>query len=48
MKELQLVFQQGGDLQRLVIEENNRDKTVITFSNMKKNTGLSEKDFHLD
>jgi outer membrane lipoprotein carrier protein len=48
MKELQLVFQQGGELQRLVIEENNRDKTVITFSNMKKNTGLSEKDFHLD
>jgi len=48
MKELQLVFQQGGALKRLVIEENNRDKTVITFSNMKKNTGLSEKDFHLD
>lgn len=48
MKELQLVFQQGGELKRLIIEENNRDKTVITFSNMKKNTGLSEKDFHLD
>ena len=48
MKELQLVFQQGGVLKRLVIEENNRDKTVITFTNMKKNTGLSEKDFHLD
>jgi outer membrane lipoprotein carrier protein len=48
MKELQLLFQQGGELKRLVIEENNRDKTVITFSNMKKNTGLSEKDFHLD
>jgi outer membrane lipoprotein carrier protein len=48
MKELQLVFQQGGELKRLVIEENNRDKTVITFSNMKKNTGLREKDFHLD
>ncbi|RQW82312.1 MAG: outer membrane lipoprotein carrier protein LolA [Geobacter sp.] len=48
MKELQLVFQQGGVLKRLVIEENNRDKTVITFTNMKTNTGLSEKDFHLD
>ena len=48
MKELQLVFQQGGELKRLVIEENNRDKTTITFSNMKKNTGLSEKDFNLN
>lgn len=48
MKELQLFFQPGGELKRLVIEENNRDKTVITFSNMKKNTGLTEKDFQLD
>jgi len=48
MKELQLVFLQGGELKRLIIEENNRDKTVITFSKMKKNTGLSEKDFRLD
>ncbi|MRR55932.1 MAG: outer membrane lipoprotein carrier protein LolA [Deltaproteobacteria bacterium] len=48
MKALQLVFQQGGELRRLIIEENNRDKTVITFSRMKKNTGLSEKDFRLD
>ncbi|MHC1696997.1 MAG: outer membrane lipoprotein carrier protein LolA [Geobacteraceae bacterium] len=48
MKELQLVFQQGGALKRLIIEENNRDTTVITFSRMKKNTGMSEKDFRLD
>ncbi|MRR06282.1 MAG: outer membrane lipoprotein carrier protein LolA [Deltaproteobacteria bacterium] len=48
MKELQLFFQPGGSLKRLVIEENNHDKTVITFSRMKKNTGLSEKDFQLD
>lgn len=48
MKELQIVFQQGGMLKRLVIEENNRDTTVITFSKMKKNCGLSEKDFLLE
>jgi outer membrane lipoprotein carrier protein len=48
MKELQLVFLQGGGLKRLVIEENNRDKTTITFSNMIRNSGLSEKDFRLD
>jgi outer membrane lipoprotein carrier protein len=48
MKELQLVFQQGGALKRLIIEENNRDKTVITFSRMKKNTDLSVNDFLLD
>lgn len=48
MKELQIVFQQGGRLNRLVIEENNRDMTVITFSKMKKNCGLSENDFLLE
>jgi outer membrane lipoprotein carrier protein len=48
MHELQLFLQPGGKLKRLVIVENNRDKTVIIFSNMKKNTGLSEKDFQLD
>jgi len=48
MKELQLVFQQGGELKRLIIEENNRDKTVITFSRMKKNANLSVNDFLLD
>jgi len=48
MKELLLIFRKDGTLKQLAIEENNRDKTVITFSRMKKNAGLIEKDFRLE
>jgi len=48
MKELELSFLEDGRLKKLVIEENNRDKTVITFHKMKKNIGLTEKDFRLE
>ncbi len=48
MKELQLVFRKDGKLKQLVIEENNRDKTVISFSKVTKNAGLKEKDFRLE
>jgi len=48
MKALELTFREDGRLRRLVVEENNRDRTVITFHRMKKNTGLTEKDFQLE
>jgi outer membrane lipoprotein carrier protein len=48
MKELELSFLEDGRLKKLVIEENNRDRTVITFHRMKKNTGLTDKDFRLE
>ena len=48
MKELQLVLQQDGRPKRLVIEEQNRDRTVMTFRNVKKNVGLTEKDFKIE
>lgn len=47
MKELQVTFREDGRLIRLVIEENNGDRTVIGFRNVKKNTGLTDKDFQL-
>jgi outer membrane lipoprotein carrier protein len=48
MKEIQLSLSQDGRLRRLVLEENNRDRTVITFDRMKKNVGLTEVDFRLE
>jgi len=48
LKGLELTFLEGGRLKKLVIEENNRDRTVITFHRMKRNTGLTEKDFRLE
>jgi outer membrane lipoprotein carrier protein len=48
MKEIQLSLWQDGRLKRIVLEENNRDRTVIIFHHMKKNTGLPERDFRLE
>ncbi len=48
MKEIQLSLWQDGRLKRLVLEENNRDRTVIIFHHMKKNAGLTERDFRLE
>lgn len=47
MKELSVTFREDGRLVRLVIEENNGDRTEIGFRNVKKNTGLTDKDFQL-
>lgn len=46
VKELQILLQTDGRPKRLVIEEQNRDRTVMTFRNVKKNVGLSEKDMN--
>lgn len=48
LKVLELTFLEAGRLKKLVIEENNRDKTVITFHRMKRNAGLTDKDFRLE
>jgi outer membrane lipoprotein carrier protein len=47
LKELLVVFREDGRLVRLVIEENNGDRTVIGFRNVRKNIGLKDKDFQL-
>jgi outer membrane lipoprotein carrier protein len=48
MKTVQVQFLENGALQKIVIEENNRDKTSITFMDVKKNLGLTERDFLLE
>ena len=41
-------FMADGRLQRLIIEERNGDRTTLKFSRVRKNVGLTAKDFTLD
>jgi len=48
VREMTLVFMDDGRIRRLVIEEQNGDRNTIIFRTMKKNVGLTEKDFRLE
>jgi outer membrane lipoprotein carrier protein len=48
IKELTIAFQEDGTVRRLVITEQNGDRSSMTFKKVRRNVGLSEKDFRLD
>ncbi|TWJ18996.1 LolA family protein [Geobacter argillaceus] len=48
VRELVLAFLEDGTLRRLVIEERSGDRSSITFKRLKRNQGLSERDFRLE
>lgn len=48
IKELTIVFQEDGTIRRLTINEQNGDRSSMTFKKVKRNTGLTDKDFRLD
>lgn len=48
VKELRITLYDDGRPKRLAIEEQNRDRTVITFHRVRKNVGLSDKDFRIE
>jgi outer membrane lipoprotein carrier protein len=48
IKELLITFQEDGTIRRLVITEQNGDRAAMTFKKVRRNTGLTEKDFRLD
>ncbi len=48
VRELTLSFQEDGTLRRLVIVERSGDRALMTFKRMKRNQGLSERDFRLE
>jgi len=47
VKELAITFQADGIIRKVVINEQNGDKTTMTFRKFKKNIGLSESDLSL-
>jgi len=48
VRELRLVFDDGGRIKSLSITERNSDRTVIRFKNLRRNTGLNEQDFQVE
>lgn len=48
IRELVVTFQEDGTVKRLVIRERNGDRAVMTFRKVRRNVGLTEKDFKLD
>jgi len=48
VKELKLTLSADGRIKGLAIEEQNRDRTLLTFHRMRKNVGLTEKDFRVE
>ncbi|HEY6007956.1 MAG TPA: outer-membrane lipoprotein carrier protein LolA, partial [Geobacteraceae bacterium] len=48
VRELTLCFQEDGTLRRLAIVERSGDRALITFKRMRRNLGLSERDFRLE
>jgi outer membrane lipoprotein carrier protein len=48
IKELTIAFQDDGTVRRLVITEQNGDRASMTFKKVRRNVGLSDKDFRLD
>ena len=48
VKELRLVFDGDGRIKILTIAEQNSDRTVIKFHNLRRNAGLKEQDFQVD
>lgn len=48
IKDLTIVFQEDGTIRRLSISERNGDRAVLTFKKVRRNIGLTDKDFRLD
>jgi outer membrane lipoprotein carrier protein len=48
VKELRITLFDDGRPRKLAIEEQNRDRTVITFHKVRKNVGLADKDFRIE
>jgi len=48
VKELTIAFLEDGTVRRLVITEQNGDRATMTFKKVRRNIGLSEKDFSLN
>jgi outer membrane lipoprotein carrier protein len=48
VKELRIIFDSEGRIRQLLIEERNQDRTVVRFTNMRRNVGLKEKEFTIE
>ncbi|HBG06476.1 MAG: cell envelope biogenesis protein LolA [Geobacteraceae bacterium GWC2_58_44] len=48
VKQLTLRFDSEGTISRIVIDERNKDRTVLSFDKYRRNVGLQDKDFRIE
>ena len=48
VKQLTLNYDLEGNISRIIIEERNKDRTVLDFRNLRRNVGLQDKDFAIE
>jgi outer membrane lipoprotein carrier protein len=48
VQRLTISFDSDGTIGRIVIDERNRDRTILSFSNLRRNVGLQDKDFRVE
>lgn len=48
VKELTLTYDMEGRISRIVIDERNKDKTILAFSKFRRNVGLGDADFRVE
>jgi outer membrane lipoprotein carrier protein len=48
IKDISIVFLGDGTIRRLIINEKNGDRAVMTLKKLRRNTGLTERDFSLE
>jgi outer membrane lipoprotein carrier protein len=48
VQQLVLTFDLEGKISRIVIDEHNKDQTILSFKNVRRNVGLQERDFKVE
>ena len=48
VKDVSIVFHEDGTIRRLVINEQNGDRATMTLKKLRRNVGLTERDFRLE
>lgn len=48
VSDISIVFLENGTIRKLVINERNGDRATMTLKNVRRNVGLTEKDFRLE
>ena len=48
VKDISIVFLADGTIRRLVINEQNGDRATMTLKKVRRNVGLTERDFRLE
>jgi len=48
VQQLTLSYDEEGTISRIVVEERNRDRTILLFNRVRRNVGLRDKDFSLE